>query len=201
MQVDGEDAVPSRIPTAHEMFEVTAPNYKQPAGGKSECFGRLLFEVGQEVQWPVYLNTENPNGPFNRLSSRHVASPGDAMRFGSTRIAVIGSINGVKKEELFEVTPLALEAHLFKRIGETRAYIDEQRRITKNVEVARKEIKEAEKWVSGWEKTIREDREQFEPLAPGVPASQGYWTSTIEANDDTDRYSVLRAYLTRGEYI
>ena len=201
MRVDGEDAVPSRMPTAEEMLEVTAAGYKKPIDGKSECFGRLVFEVGQVVQWPVYLNTENPNGPFNRLFSRHIASPGDAMRFGNTRIAVIGSVDGVEKERLFQITPAAIEAHLQKRISETRAYIDEQRKRTKNREAARKEIGEAEDWIRRREKTIRENREQFEPFDPGVPASQGYWTSAIEGNDDTDRYSVLRAYLTRGEYI
>jgi hypothetical protein len=201
MQVDGEDAVPSRLPTRDEMLEVTAPDYQQPVGGKLECLGRLVFEVGQEVQWPVYFNKDNPNGPFNRLFSRRVGSPGDNMRFGSTRIAVIGSVDGVKKEKLFEVTPRALEAHLQKRIGETRAYIEEQRRITKNVEAAQKEIEDAEGRIRMWEKTIRQDREEFEAFDPEVPASEGYWTSTIEANDDTDRYSVLRAYLTRAEYI
>lgn len=201
MQVDGEDAVPSRLPTAEEMFAITAPDYKQLTGGKSECFGRTVFEVGQEIQWPAYLNTDNPNGPFNRLFSRHVASPGDNMRFGSTRIAVIGSVDGVEKESIFRTTPAALEALLQGSILETRAYIEEQKKETKNIELTRKKIERAEDWIRGWEKTIQEDREKFEPFDPGVPASQGYWTSTTEGNDDTNRYSILRAYLTRGDYI
>ena len=107
----------------------------------------------------------------------------------------------MKKEELFDVTPAALEAHLQESIRETQAYIAEQKRNNKNAMAAQKEIREAEDTIRMWEKTIREDREKFEPFAPGVPASQGYWTSTTYANDDTNPYSVLRAYLTRGEYV
>lgn len=201
MQVDGEDAIPSRLPTPEEMFEITAPSYKDVPDVKSECLGRLVFEVGQEIQWPTYYRSEYSDGLFNRSFSKQVAAPGDTMRFGSTYIAVIESIEEVKKEEIFESTPGALEAHLQNRINETRAYIEDLKRNVQNPEQAIKEIRDAEEWIQGWEKTIKEDRDTFEPFDPGLPESEGYWTSTIEANDETNRYSVLRAYLTRGEYI
>lgn len=201
MQVDGEDAVPSRLPRFDELFEITAPRYRSVPKVKSECFGRLVFEVGQEIQWPTYYRSDYPDGLFNRAFSKQVAAPGDIMRFGDTRIAVIESVEGVKKEEIFESTPAALEAHLLDRINETHAYIEDLKKGARNTEQTRKEIRDAEEWIQGWEKTIKEDRETFEPFDPGQPASEGYWTSTIEANDETNRYSVLRAYLTRGEHI
>ena len=201
MQVDGEDAVPSRLPTSEEMFQITAPRYQGVLGGKSECLGRLVFEVGQEVQWPTYYRSEYPKGVFNRSFGKQIAASGDTMRFGDTYIAVISSVEGVRKEEVFESTPAAMEADLLNNIRESRAYIERQKKEVKNLEVAKKNIEDAEEWIQGWEKTIREDRETFEDFAPGVPASQGYWTSEIEGNDEANRYSILRAYLTRGEYI
>lgn len=201
MQVDGEDAVPSRMPTADQMFEVTAPNYKQPAGAKSECFGRLIFEVGKEVYWPTYFIWQNDDIIFNRSFSPKVADPGDIMRFGNTHIAVIGSVGQVKKERVFESTPTERIAHLQKRIDETRAYIEKLKKNTENLEIALREIDDSEDWIRGWEKTIGEIRAEFGPFDPGLPASQGYWTSTYYGGDETNLYSVLRAYLTRGEYI
>ena len=123
------------------------------------------------------------------------------MRFGTTHIAVIGSVDDVKKEQIFDSTPVARENYLKKRINQTRSYINEQTKVVENIELARKEIEESEEWIRGWEETIREIRHEFEPIDPGLPASQGYWTSTIEGNDDTNRYSILRAYLTRGDYV
>lgn len=201
MQVDGENAVPSVMPTTDQMLEVTAPDYKQPVGAKFECFGRLIFEVAGEVQWPTYYIWQNSELLFSRSFSPKVADPGDIMRFGGTHIAVIGSVSGVEKERVFKTTPAALEEHLQKRIEETRVYIQEQKGNVANREAALKEIEEAEDWIRGWEKTIKADREVFESFDPGLPASQGYWTSTYYGNDETNLYSVLRAYLTRGEYI
>jgi hypothetical protein len=201
MKVDGEAAIPTRLPTSAEMFKVTAPDYKLSPAVKSECFGRLAFEVRKEVEWPTYFLWQYPDVLFNRSFSPKVADPGDTMRFGSTHIAVIGSVNGVEKEKVFQSTPAALEAHLLNRMKSTRAFVDDLKKKGGGTGAAVKEIKEAEEWIKGWEESIRENRVKFEPFDPGLPASQGYWTSTTEANDETDRYSVLRAYLTRGEHI
>jgi len=201
MQVDGEDAIPSRLPTVEQMLEVTAPNYKQSASAKSECLGRLIFEVVGEVHWPTYFIWQNSDLLFNRSFSPKVADPGDIMRFGDTHIAVIASVGTVKKERVFESTPSARIAHLQTRIDETREYIQKQKKEIKNIEAARENIAEAEEWIGDREKTIGEIRAEFEPFDPGLPASQGYWTSTYYGNDETNLYSVLRAYLTRGEYI
>lgn len=201
MQVDGEDAIPSALPTAEQMLKVTAPDYRESAGAKSECFGRLVFDVGQEIQWPTYFKWQYPDGLFNRLFSPKIADPGDTMRFGNTKIAVIGSSGDEKKERVFKSTPDRRVAGLQESINTTRRFIEEQKKGVRNIEAARKEIAEAEEWISAREKTIREIREAFEPFDPGLPASQGYWTSTYYANDETNLYSILRAYLTRGDYI
>jgi hypothetical protein len=195
------DIVPSRKPTSSDMLKVTAPNYKLVAGAKSECLGRLAFEVREQFEWPLYFYSDSFSSFFARSFSANVEARFDTMRFGTTRIAVIGSVGGVKKEKILEVTPAALDAGLEKNISETRASIEEQRRTIKNLKDFQEAIKDQEQWIRGWEKTLKEDRETFKPFEPGVPNSQGYWTSTTEGNVDTNLYSILRAYLTRGEHI
>jgi len=200
MQVDGEEAVPSQMPSAGRMHEITAPNYILNAALKSECFGRLVFEASREFEWPVYYNA-SVGGFWGRSFSKNVRRAGDTLRFASTYIAVIGSVSDTRKEEIFKRTPPEIEANLMGWINKTHLYIEEQRRETKNLELARKEIAESEKFILMWEKTIQENREKFEPFDPGVPASYGYWASSIEANDDKNLYSNYRAYLTRGDYV
>jgi hypothetical protein len=195
-QTDTDDA-PSRKPTAADMLKVTAPSYKQGAMAKSECLGRLVFEVGREIEWPLFFS----DAFFSRSFSPHVSARYDTMKFGKTRIAVIGSVGGVEKERIFEVSPAGLDAHLEKRISENRVYIEELRKAVKNDEDVQQKIAEAEEWIWDWEESIEERRKEFEPFSPGVPVSQAYWTSRGQAIDETDRESILRAYLTRGEYI
>jgi hypothetical protein len=200
-QVDGEVAVPSRPPTSKEMHEASAPDYKSPPGMKQECFfGRLVFDVAQPVEWPTFYKGYTAS-LFNRSFSRNVWDPADEMRVGNTLMAVIGSIGGSLKERVLDSTPAALEAHLKTRIKAKRAYIAELRTKGMNTNAALRDIREEEETIRGWEETIKEDEKNFEPFNPGLPNSQGYWTSRIEANDEAERYSVLRAYLTRGDFI
>ncbi|MGF6182283.1 hypothetical protein ABIB42_003315 [Massilia sp. UYP32] len=201
MQVDGEDAVPSRIPDAKRVLEVTAPNYRPVAGLESECLGRLVFEVKNKIEWPVYYNVPHGSGFWGRSFSNNVRSSGDTLRFGNTYIAVIGSVSGSSKEKIFDITPPAREANLRELIERSRRYIDEQRRENKDAESLRREVKQREEFIQMWQKSIEEMREKFEPFDPGVPASYGYWTSTLEGGIYMTKYSNYRAYLTRGDYI
>jgi hypothetical protein len=200
-QAQTDDDTPSRTPTASDMLKVTAPSYKQAAGAKSECLGRLIFEVRPKVEWPLYYYSDSYSSFFAGTFSANVSARYETMQFGRSRIAVIGSVGGIKKEKILEETPAAINARLEKSIAEKRAYIERLRKDIKNVKATQEKIKDQEEWVRGWEKTIKEDREEFQPFDPGVPDSQGYWTSRGQAIDETDRESILRAYLTRGEHI
>ena len=198
---DADDLAPSRKPTAADMLKVTAPDYRQVTGAKSECLGRLMFEVGPQVEWPLYYYSDSYSSFFAGTFSPNVAARYDTMQFGTTRIAVIGSIGGVDKKEIFKVSPAGLDAHLERRIRENRVYIEELKKAVKNVKEAQETIKEREQLIREWEKSIEESRKEFQTFDPGLPASQGYWTSTTEGNVDTNLYSILRVYLTRGEHI
>jgi hypothetical protein len=195
-QTDTDDA-PSRQPTSADMLKVTAPGYRQGVSAKSECLGRLVFEVGREVEWPLFFSETF----FSRSFSPHISARYDTMKFGKTRIAVIGSVEGVKKERIFEVSPAGLDAHLEKRISQNRVYIDKLKKASKNVKEAQETIREREDLIREWGESIEESRKKFQPFDPGVPISQAYWTSRGQAIDENDRESILRAYLTRGEHI
>jgi hypothetical protein len=200
VQVDGEDAVPSREPTLRQLYEVTAPGYKSLVGVKQECFGRLIFDVAQAVDWPTFFNPKS-RSLFNRVFSAEIGGVGDEMRFGRTMIAVIGSVSGVKKEKILDDTPAALLAFLEDGLREGRAYLAELKAKGGNSEKAIKEINDEEEWIRKRERQIEEDRKEFEPFDSGLPNSEGYWTTRIEANDESEPYSVLRVYLTRGDHI
>lgn len=199
-QVDGEDAVPSFPPTLKEMHEATAPGYKSPLGVKQECLGRLVFDVAQSVQWPTFHKGYS-DGLFNRSFSKNVWDAGDEMRFGNTLVAVIGSVGGILKESVLESTPAATEARLKTLIKEERAYMAGLRKEGAKTETVLTHLERAEDAIRSWEKTLKDSQENFEPFNPGLPDSEGYWTSWTEASDETNRYSVLRAYLTRGDFI
>ena len=200
VQVDGEDAVPSRQPTLQELYAITAPDYKHPIGVRQECLGRLVFDVPQNVEWPVFYNPESRT-LFSPTFSPSVGGVGNEMRFGETLLTVIGSVSGGETQKVLEDTPAGLEVFLKGRIKETRAYVAELRAKGEKSEEIFRDISEGEERIQGWEKTIKEDREKFQPFDTGLPNSEGYWTSRIEANDETERYSVLRVYLTRGDHI
>jgi hypothetical protein len=195
-QTDTDD-VPSRKPTSADMLKVTAPGYRQGASAKSECLGRLVFEVGREVEWPLFFS----DAFFSRSFSPHVSASYDTIKFGKTRIAVIGSVGGVEKERIFEVSPAGLDAHLEKRISQNRIYIAKLKKTVKNVKETQETIKEREDLIREWEESIEESRKKFQSFDPGIPVNQAYWTSRGQAIDETDRESILRAYLTRGEHI
>jgi hypothetical protein len=200
LQVDGEDAVPSRMPTKKQMYEITAPLYKAPNGVRQECFGRLVFDVYKNIEWPLFFNP-NSYSFFNRRFSAKVGSAGDEMRFGKIMIAVIGSVGSVRKEKILEDTPSALLANLEADLEATRNYISELKSKSDDSEKNIREIKEQNEWVDAREKQIKRDRAEFEIFDSGLPNSEGYWMNRSEASDASERYSVLRAYLARGEYI
>jgi len=200
MQVDGENAVPSRMPEKIELYEITAPGYKSKDENKRECFGRMMFDFSGRVEWPVFFNPNSSN-IFNRRFSAGVASAGDEMRVGRVLIAVISSVEGIEKERALRDTPAALDRFLKSRIKETHAYIIELKEKGRKSKDVLKEISEGEEWIKEKEKEIIEDSKNYETFDTGLPNSEGYWTHRSEASDAPERYSVLRAYLTRGEYI
>jgi len=192
---------PSRFPTADDLIKVTAPDYKKPIGVSSECLGRMMFEVNGAVEWPLYYSHKYPKGIFSRSFSVNIRDPYDRMRFGDTLVAVIASVNGVEKEKVFEATPRARVEALKKYIEEKNAYIARLKKPRKITGANKDEIKDQLEDIKRLETTIAKYGTDYEQFETGLPNSEGYWTSEDSSEGQVERDSILRTYLTRGDYI
>jgi hypothetical protein len=195
-----EDYSPSSKPSMADMLKVTAPGYKTPAGSKQECFGRMIFDVAATVEWPTHYRGDS-EFLFYRSFSEKVADRGDEMTFGDTKIAVIGPTTPQVVARLNSDGPSGMIKFLEGRIADKRAYLKglKAEKLTASREAS--ERQDVEDQIRGLEKTIGESRKGFENFAPGLPDSSGYWKSSYEANDETNRYSIFRAYLIRAAYV
>jgi hypothetical protein len=190
---------PSRPPSAKDLLEASAPNYASPAGMKQDCLGRLVFDVASPVQWPTFYDGDS--SLFSGLFSQRVFDRGDEMRFGRTRIAVIGPADAAIGKDVLALTPWVRIAELKARIKETHAAIGELKKANVKSERWSSDLRSAEEQVQEWETSIKEKQDKFEAFDPGLPNSLGYWSKEALTPDDAKFYSILRAYLMRDHYI
>lgn len=191
---------PSVKPSMSDMLKITAPDYKKSIGGMQDCFGRLIFEVTAPVEWPTFFKGDS-EFIFYRSFSGKVADRGDEMVFGSTKIAVIGPATPDLLRSVKDHSPMGMIKFLEGRINDKLAYIKTLKSEKMNSEREADVRRDVQEQIEGLEKTIEEKRLAFESFDPGLPDSFGYWKSSYEANDESNRYSVLRAYLVRSDNI
>lgn len=178
-----------------DMLEATAPGYKSPLGLTQECFGRLVFDSSAPVEWPTYYNGD-ATFLFFRAFSEKIVDRGDEMTFGDTKIAVMGPADTEMLKAVLGSTPAAVIKRLQGDIAETRQYIAEMKKGKFSQEVGRA-IENGEEQIASWSNTVKERQAGFENFDPGLPNSEGYWRTKSVANDESERYSVFRAYLLR----
>jgi len=82
----------SRPPSARDLLEATAPGYITPAGMKSECLGRLVFDIKADVEWPTWYD-DDFGFAFNKSFTRNVFNRGDQIKVGNVNIAVIDPVD------------------------------------------------------------------------------------------------------------
>jgi hypothetical protein len=182
------------------MLKVTAPDYKSPVGMKQECFGRMVFDVTTTIEWPTFYKGDS-KFLFYRSFSSKVADRGDEMNYGDTKIAVIGPADSVTVNKVLRGTPSGTIQWLQEDLNEARSYLSTHEK--KKLETKRElnDIQRAREQIQALEASIKEQRDGFEEFNPGLPNSNGYWESSYEANDESNRYSIFRAYLNRDGYI
>jgi hypothetical protein len=191
---------PSRPPSAQDMLEATAPGYKTPPGMQQDCLGRLVFDVAQPVQWPTFYKGDSST-LFNRSFSKKVFDRGDEMRVGNTKVAVIGPADANIRKDVLSGTPWSRIEDLRNDVKRKFEYIGRLKKEKLPTEKKNKAVKDAEEKIQGWEETIKEIQEKYAPFDPGLPNSEGYWTSKTEGSTEPDHYSIYRAFLMRGQYI
>lgn len=194
-----DENTPSQRPLLSDMLKVTAPDYKPSAGTQQECFGRMTFDVVAPVEWPTFYNGD-PEFLFYRAFSPKVADRGDEMTYGNTKIAVLGPADSTMLKKVLGRTPIATIKRLQESIAETHQYIAELKK-AKSTRDSEIELQTSAEKIQSWEGMIKEKQENFESFDSGLPNSDGYWESSYEANDKSNRYSIYRVYLMRNEKI
>jgi hypothetical protein len=191
---------PSVMPNLKERREVLALSYRSPTGVRKECLGRLVFDLEKAVEWPRFHNKDSSQ-IFNRSFSAHISHAGDEMRYGDTLIAVINAETRNQENELLRDLPVRRIADYQELIKEKEKHLDKIKGLGTRTQKDSWQLHLAENAIQSWENAIDEDTKNFESFDPGLPDSNGYWTSEIEGGDDENRYSIFRAYLTRTPHI
>ena len=191
---------PSSRPTLSDMMKVTSPGYVTPAGVSQECFGRIIFDGASKIEWPTFYEGDSEY-LFYRSFSPKVADRGDEMKFGNTKIAVLGTATTATTEEVLKGFPSRQILMLQSELKDSVVYLEKLKtRKTKSAQELY-EIQFAERSVKALQGGIKKVTDEFEAFDPGLADSHGYWYGDLKAADETDRYSVYRAYLVRASHI
>jgi hypothetical protein len=189
--------VPSRWPTASERSAISAPQYKRPPDGISECLGRLTFELPAKVEWPTATH-DSYGSPFNHIFSAKVFDPGDAIEIGSIRVAVMHPADENAKQRIVRNFPanrvMELKKDLAYAQGELRRLEGKVKNSTDEINSVRLQVRD----IADIEEAIKSNR--VDPVDLGVSESYGYGERVVVANEEHE-FSVLHAYLFRGDTI
>jgi len=190
--------VASRPPGVSDLIESTAPGYATPPGMKSECLGRLMFDLKDEIEWPTWY--DNDLGfAFNKSFSRNVFNRGDEIKVGNVAIAVIGPVTREVTSALFNALPGNELQQQIQQLKKDELKFAAYKKVDAQDRKARYAQSKLEDAIQGTKDRIKELQEKYGAFTPGLPNSEGYWYSKVEPGND--RYSVFRANLTRGTYV
>jgi hypothetical protein len=185
--------------TSKDVQQATGAGYISPAGARQECLGRLVFDVGQSVQWPTYIN-KDANFIFSSLFGEEVFDSGDGIKVQNMRIAVVGPTTPSTVKRAYSDAPWAkIERHK-EYIDEYSAYA-KRLRSEKNVSKRnKKDIADTEKSIRDWENVIKETELKYENFVLPVPDSRAFWKGEDSNGDGILTHSLYRAYLNRSEF-
>jgi hypothetical protein len=185
--------------TIEDVRRVTGAGYTSPAGARQECLGRLVFDVGQSVQWPTYVN-KDANFIFSSLFGEDVFDSGDGIKVQNMRIAVVGPTTPTTLKRAYSDAPWAkIERHK-QYINESAAYakrLHGEKNVSKRTQ---KEIADTEKDIRDWENAIKETELKYENFVLPFPDSRAFWNGIDSNGDGILTHSLYRAYLYRSEY-
>ena len=188
----------SRPPSPGELADSTAPGYSTPPGMKSECLGRLMFDLKHEIEWPTWYDSDS-GFAFNRSFSRNVFNRGDEINVGNVAIAVIGPVTQELTRALSDALPENELQQQIQQLKKDELKFAANSKVNSQDRKARYAQSKLEDSIQGTKDRIKELHEKYGTFTPGLPNSEGYWYSKVEPGDD--RYSVFRANLKRGAYV
>jgi len=185
----------SRPPSASDLMEATAPGYITPAGMKSECLGRLVFDMKADVEWPTWYDKDF-GFAFNKSFTHNVFNSGDQIKVGNINIAIIDPADQRINDSLNAALPknLLIENSSRLKKDETALIASKKNKSQdKKTLYAKSKLEDS---IQSAKERIKEIQDKYEPFSPGLPDSEGYGYSKVEAG--SEQYSVLHANLKRG---
>lgn len=189
--------VPLRSPTARKRSAISAPQYKRPPDGLSECLARLTFELPAKVEWPTATH-DSYGSPFNHIFGEKVFDPGDVIEIGSLRVAVIHPADEVAKQRIVRNFPtnrvMELKKDLAHAQGELKRLEGKVAKTADELNLIRLQLRD----IADINDAIKANRAA--PIDLDVSESYGYGERVVVANEEHE-LSVLHAYLFRGDTI
>jgi hypothetical protein len=187
---------PTKKPNTADLVAITAPAYRSSDGVRQECLGRLVFEVGGDVQWPTFYAGDIDN--FPRGFSPRVFNTSDIMRFGNNQIAVLLAQNSERGESIKGDLPSVSLGQYEKLILEAKMLLE---KVKGEKSPSKNHISNLEDSIENWIAAISEIKLETFPFDPGVPGGEGYGRTEAHGGSRVDNYSIYRAYITHGKYI
>jgi hypothetical protein len=197
INVENSEAA-SRPPSVSDLIESTAPGYSTPPGMKSECLGRLMFDLKNEIAWPTWYDSDT-GFAFNKSFSRNVFNRSDEIKVGNVTIAVIGPVTQEITNALANALPANELQQQIQQLKKDELRFAANNKVNAQDRKAHYAQSKLEDSIQGTKDRIKELHEKYGIFNPGIPDSEGYWYSKVEPGDD--RYSVFRANLKRGAYV
>ena len=187
-------------PNAKDLLQSTGGGYQTPHGIKRECLGRLVFDVGGEIQWPTIFKGYGDLEIFARAFSENVAHPNDKMQIGETRVAVLGPLNAEQVTELYLSIPEHRIAYEKQRLKEELVQSSALPELPKDAR-ERHSVYLSKRKITRLKESIEELKNSYEVFDSGIADSQGYHTTNVHDSGVESKYSVYRTYLRRGSYV
>jgi hypothetical protein len=195
---DGEVSSSEKL-TTEDVRRAMGDGYTPLAGAQQECLGRLVFDVGQAVQWPTYIN-RNANFIFSSLFGEKVFDRGDEIGVQNMRIAVVGPTTPATLKRAYSDAPWAkIERHK-EYINESAAYAKRLRGEKNISKQSQKEIADTEKDIRDWENVIKETELKYDKFVLPFPDNRAFWKGEDSNGDGILTHSLYRAYLFRSEF-
>lgn len=191
-------AIPSRKPTKNELLEATAPGYVMEKSLKSECLGRLVFDLQGQIEWPTSHRHQSGVSLESRKFSEEVYQQGDKINFGNMAIAVVGPLNKKLIDSLHSEFPENRLVSLKQSLKEEELYLNKAIKDGATDRKSRYARSESEVSIQVLKKSISKISAENESFEPGILNSYGFWKRLRQSDEESN--SIYRAYIFGGNY-
>lgn len=180
-----------------DLLGLTAHGFKSAEFTKPECLGRLLFDVGGDIQWPTYFRGDIAN-EFARSFSKRVYSNSDVIKFGEYRIAVIAAPDAEAEKAIKWELPSVARVEYANHINNAEKSLKELK-ATKTA--SQHDIDSLLDSIKGWERALKVLNSENFDFDPEIPNAQGFGKTIADGASSVENFSVYRVYITYKKHV